>query len=67
MLNYSRLTDIVRLARNALFPDGWLAPPPVDPTAEEQAAMREEVERRIIGSVPGALMSVSKGGELSVE
>ncbi|KAI0724358.1 PXA domain-containing protein [Cerioporus squamosus] len=49
------LANIVRSARRALFPEGWPAPPPVDPTPEEQAEMRDVVRRRIAERVPGAV------------
>ncbi|KAI0762793.1 PXA domain-containing protein [Fomes fomentarius] len=47
------LANIVRSARRALFPEGWPAPPPVDPTPEEQIEMRETVRRRLLERVPG--------------
>lgn len=53
VLSYARLTGIVRSARNALFPEGWPAPPPVDPTPEEQIAMREQLGRRVLDNIPG--------------
>ncbi|RPD63142.1 hypothetical protein L227DRAFT_543939 [Lentinus tigrinus ALCF2SS1-6] len=49
------LANIVRTARRTLFPEGWPAPPPVDPTPEEQAEMREAVRRRLAERVPGAV------------
>ncbi|KAI0336012.1 hypothetical protein GY45DRAFT_1350311 [Cubamyces sp. BRFM 1775] len=49
------LASIVRAARRALFPEGWPAPPPVDPTPEEQVEMRERLRRRIGEAIPGPL------------
>ncbi|OSD06026.1 hypothetical protein PYCCODRAFT_1525951 [Trametes coccinea BRFM310] len=49
------LAAAVRAARRTLFPDGWPAPPPVDPTPEEQAEMRVRVRRRLGEAVPGPL------------
>ncbi|KAI0757203.1 PXA domain-containing protein [Daedaleopsis nitida] len=49
------LANIVRSARRALFPEGWPAPPPVDPTPEEQVEMRDAVRRRLVERVPGAI------------
>ncbi|KAI0662635.1 PXA domain-containing protein [Cubamyces menziesii] len=49
------LASIVRAARRALFPEGWPAPPPVDPSPEEQVEMRERLRRRIGEAVPGPL------------
>ncbi|GBE78161.1 predicted protein [Sparassis crispa] len=56
VLSVDRVTDIVRIARRALFPEGWPIPPPVDPTPEEQTALREELGRRLLASVPGPLV-----------
>ena len=53
LLAPASLAGIVRAARRALFPEGWPAPPPVDPTPEEQAAMRAAVRRRLGERVPG--------------
>ncbi|KAI0361836.1 hypothetical protein OH77DRAFT_1444768 [Trametes cingulata] len=49
------LASIVRSAKRALFPEGWPAPPPVDPTPEEQVEMRDRVRRRLVDAVPGPL------------
>lgn len=56
ILSYTRLMDIVRLARVALFPEGWPAPPPVDPTPEQQVLMREELGRRLLECTPGTFL-----------
>ncbi|CAL1696547.1 unnamed protein product [Somion occarium] len=55
ILSSSSLAYMVRTARRALFPEGWPAPPPVDPTPEEQAVLRTDVERRLQDLVPGIL------------
>lgn len=34
------LLKIVKSGKRTLFPNGWPAPPPIDPTPEEQAEMR---------------------------
>ena len=44
---------MVRIAMRTLFPNGYLAPPPVDPTPEEQAVIREHLVARIQRAVPG--------------
>ncbi|TCD67538.1 hypothetical protein EIP91_012292 [Steccherinum ochraceum] len=49
------IATVVRSARRALFPEGWPAPPPVDPTPEEQAALRHTLERRLQTAVPSPL------------
>ncbi|EJF66526.1 hypothetical protein DICSQDRAFT_94993 [Dichomitus squalens LYAD-421 SS1] len=55
VLSPATLANTVRSANRALFPEGWPAPPPVDPTPEEQAEMRETLRRRLAERVPGAV------------
>ncbi|KAH9950508.1 PXA domain-containing protein [Amylocystis lapponica] len=55
VLSAARLADIVRTSRRTLFPDGWPGPSPVDPTPEEQAALREELGRRLLDRVSAPL------------
>ncbi|KAI0824155.1 PXA domain-containing protein [Trametes gibbosa] len=52
------LASGVRSARRALFPEGWPAAAPPDPSPEEQAEMRARVCRRVGGAVPGALATL---------
>ncbi|KAI0651658.1 PXA domain-containing protein [Trametes meyenii] len=54
-LSAPALAASVRAARRALFPEGWPAPPPVDPTPEEQAALRATLCARLGAAVPGPL------------
>ncbi|KAH8100563.1 PXA domain-containing protein [Cristinia sonorae] len=49
------LCVMVKSARKALFPEGWPAPPPVDPTPEEQIELRKKLERRLQTFIPGPL------------
>jgi len=51
--------DTIRIAKRSLFPNGYLAPPPIDPTPEEQAAIRERLAARIRQVVPGKSTSSS--------
>ena len=44
-LSSSFITQMVRIAKRTLFPNGYTATPPPDPTPEEQAAMRERLLR----------------------
>ena len=44
-LSSSFVTQMVRIAKRTLFPNGYTAIPPPDPTPEEQAAMRERLLR----------------------
>lgn len=55
VLSPTTLAMTVRNARRALFPEGWPAPPPVDPTPEEQVAIRKELEKRLVAKIPGSL------------
>lgn len=52
-LSPSSLAHIVKSARRALFPEGWPAPPPIDPTPEEQMELRKELQRRLLDYTPG--------------
>ena len=45
--------DIIRIAKKTLFPNGYLAPPPIDPTPEEQVVIRERLAARIQEVIPG--------------
>ena len=40
-------------AKRALFPDGYPAAAPPDPTPDEQRALRAALARRLAGTVPG--------------
>ena len=52
-LSPASLSTIIKNARRALFPEGWPAPPPIDPTPEEQVELRKELERRLLDTTPG--------------
>ena len=54
-LSAVNLVNIVRSAKGALFPGGWPAIAPPDPTAEEQVELRKEVVRRLLAMVPTPL------------
>ncbi|KAI0670095.1 PXA domain-containing protein [Trametes maxima] len=60
-LSAPALAASVRAARRALFPEGWPAPPPVDPTPEEQAALRATLCARLGAAVPGPLAPLVLG------
>ncbi|KAJ3768894.1 PXA domain-containing protein, partial [Lentinula raphanica] len=45
----SLIQNITRIAKRTLFPNGYPAPPPIDPTPEEQA----ETRRRLVGFLDG--------------
>ncbi|KAI0786012.1 PXA domain-containing protein [Abortiporus biennis] len=55
ILSSSSVSKLVLSARRALFPDGWPAPPPIDPTPEEQAELRKTLTRRLEGYIPTPL------------
>ena len=45
--------EIFQIAKKTLFPNGYLAPPPMDPTPEEQVILRDRVATRIQEVIPG--------------
>jgi hypothetical protein len=51
------VTNIVKAAKKALFPDGWPGPAPPDPSPEEQVAMRKALAQRLSDRVPGKSIS----------
>lgn len=53
VLSASSMLSVVRLSKQTLFPNGYPGPAPVDPTEEEQVAIREQVVKRIAERVPG--------------
>ncbi|EPQ60912.1 hypothetical protein GLOTRDRAFT_135510 [Gloeophyllum trabeum ATCC 11539] len=55
-LSSAQITNIVRIAKNTLFPNGYPAPPPIDPTPEEQILIRQNLEKRILEKVPAAAL-----------
>ncbi|KAH9937499.1 PXA domain-containing protein [Fomitopsis serialis] len=57
-LSPDRIAGVVRSAKRALFPEGWPAPPPPDPTLEEQAVMRAALGRRLLAAIPAPLAIV---------
>lgn len=61
MLSASSMLSVVRLSKRALFPNGYPGPPPVDPTAEEQVVIREELVKRIAERLPGLARAVLLG------
>jgi len=54
-LSPSRLVDIIRIAKKTLFPNGSPAPPPIDPTPEEQVIILERLAAKIQQVIPGWL------------
>ncbi|KAF8559416.1 hypothetical protein OG21DRAFT_1503318 [Imleria badia] len=61
VLSASALLSAVRVSKRTLFPNGYPGPPPVDPTAEEQVVIREEVVKRLAERVPVLTRSVLLG------
>ena len=41
------------ISKKTLFPNGYPAPPPPDPTPEEQIILRERLEMRLLSILPG--------------
>ena len=54
-LSPDNLVYMVRSAKGALFPGGWPAVPPPDPTLEEQVELQKEANRRLLGLIPSPL------------
>ncbi|KAJ4487887.1 PXA domain-containing protein [Lentinula aciculospora] len=52
-LSTTLMLTITRTAKRTLFPHGYPAPPPIDPTPEEQA----ETRRRLVGFLDGYSMA----------
>lgn len=52
IINTTRLTKIVVLSKNTLFPNGYPAESPPDPTPEEQIVLKERLEGRLSTILP---------------
>ena len=61
VLSTSSILAVVRLSKRTLFPNGHPGPPPVDPTAEEQVVIREELVKRIAERLPAPARAVLLG------
>ncbi|KAF8139931.1 PXA domain-containing protein [Boletus edulis] len=61
VLSASTILSVVRLSKRTLFPNGYPGPPPVDPTAEEQLVIRDELVKRIAERVPALARLVLLG------
>jgi hypothetical protein len=48
-----RIITLISAAKHSLFPNGYPAQSPPDPTPEEQAVLRSELVRRLAQSIPG--------------
>jgi hypothetical protein len=52
---------MIKIAKKTLFPNGYLAPPTVDPTPEEQVELRQRLTNKIGEVIPcKSLYSVAK-------
>lgn len=62
VFNPVRISSLVVLSKQILFPNGYPGPPPVTPSRAEQTILREGLERRIEELTPGlsCLMSPSQ-------
>ncbi|KAI0307599.1 PXA domain-containing protein [Multifurca ochricompacta] len=56
-----QVTGLVSTAKHALFPNGYSAQSPPDPTLDEQAVLRSELVRRLAQTVPGPLAPLLLG------
>lgn len=48
-----QVTTLISAAKRSLFPNGYPAQGPPDPTSEEQAVLRSELARRLAQAIPG--------------
>ncbi|KAH7104196.1 PXA domain-containing protein [Auriculariales sp. MPI-PUGE-AT-0066] len=58
------LHKVLVLGKKMLFPNGYPGPPPIDPTPEEQAVIRESLEIRLAGLLPESLAKVLIGQDM---
>lgn len=56
-----RLLALLRLSKQTLFPSGYPAPPPVDPTPPEAAALRASLVQSLLSRVPAPVRVVLLG------
>ncbi|KAI9512633.1 PXA domain-containing protein [Russula earlei] len=61
VLTPAQITALVSAAKNSLFPNGYPAQSPPDPTPEEQTVLRSDVLRRLAQLIPGALAPLLLG------
>ena len=55
VFSQSNLVHVVSIAKRALFPNGYPAQAPPDPTPEEQVVTRALLAQRIVDKIPRAL------------
>jgi len=56
-----QITALVTATKHSLFPNGYPALTPPDPTPEEQAVLRSELLRRLAQAIPGPLVPLVLG------
>ncbi|VDC01904.1 unnamed protein product [Peniophora sp. CBMAI 1063] len=61
VLSLPNLVNVVSIAKRALFPNGYPAQAPPDPTPEEQAVMRALLAQRIVDRIPPAVAPLLLG------
>jgi len=52
LLNPARISSLIILSKQILFPSGYPGPPPITPSRAEQIVLREGLERRIKELIP---------------
>ncbi|KAF9779774.1 PXA domain-containing protein [Thelephora terrestris] len=67
VLSPGRLVEICQIAKKNVFPNGYLAPPPIDPTPEEQVVIRERLAARIQEVMPRLLSPLVLGAHISAK
>ncbi|KAF9643428.1 hypothetical protein BDM02DRAFT_3223405 [Thelephora ganbajun] len=63
ILSPGHLVEVIRIAKRTLFPNGYLVPPPIDPTPDEQAVIRERLAARIQQVIPGWIAPLVLGAQ----
>ncbi|KAF3937069.1 hypothetical protein ABW19_dt0203717 [Dactylella cylindrospora] len=58
VLNEPRVIQILTIARNALFPNGTLAPPRVYPTEDEKVLIQKQAELAIWNAIPDLIKTM---------
>jgi len=67
ILTSQQCINVLKASKNTLFPNGYPAPPPIDPSPEEQAVMLEQLICRLHARVPPLIALVLFGPNKSAQ
>ena len=59
LLNPARISSLIILSKQLLFPNGYPGPSPITPSRAEQIILREGLERRIKELIPGLCSTIA--------